>query len=153
MMLGLKTASDSKISQGVVDTVIQLIFARCRQFDSIQLAIRQIELTMHRAMLKLITATLSLQPKWAQKYKFWSKNDGEKWSKKIFLKFLYVGTFFYFKSARNHKFSIKNNYLLACRDFKINFSKPLFTIIFRPKMVFSDTDSILRVKSMYESVK
>ena len=29
----------------------------------------------------------------------------------------------------------------------------LFTIVFRPKMVFLDTDSILRVKPMYESVK
>ena len=47
----------------------------------------------------------------------------------------------------------KNNYLLERRDFKINFSRPLFTIIFRPKMVFFDTDSILRVKLMYESVK
>ena len=41
----------------------------------------------------------------------------------------------------------------AWRDFKINFSIPLFTIIFRPKMVFLDTDSILRVNTMYESVK
>ena len=39
------------------------------------------------------------------------------------------------------------------RDFKINFSRPLFTIIFRPKMVLLNTDSILRVKMMYESVK
>ena len=44
-------------------------------------------------------------------------------------------------------------YLPAWRDFKINFSIPLFTIIFRPKIVFLDTDSILRVKTMYESVK
>ena len=34
--------------------------------------------------------------------------------------------------------------------FKINFSRPLFTIIFRPKIVFLGTDSILRVKTMYE---
>ena len=40
------------------------------------------------------------------------------------------------KSTQNHKFSIKNNYLFAWRDFKINFSKPLFTIIFRPKWYF-----------------
>ena len=57
------------------------------------------------------------------------------------------------KSAQNHKFSNKNNYLPEWRDFKINFSRPLFTIIFRPKMVFLDTGSILRVKTMYESVK
>ena len=74
---------------------------------------------------------------------------------KIFLKFLHVGDYFplLHKSAQNHKFSNKNNYLPAWRDFKINFSRPLFTIIFRPKMVFLYTDSILRVKLMYQSVK
>ena len=74
---------------------------------------------------------------------------------KIFLKFLHAGDYFplLHKSAQNHKFSNENNYLPAWRDFKINFSRPLFTIIFRPKMVFLDTDSILRVKTMYESVK
>ena len=74
---------------------------------------------------------------------------------KIFFKFLHVGDYFplLHKSAQNHKFSNKHNYLSAWRDFKINFSRPLFTIIFRPKMVFLVTDSILRVKPMYESVK
>ena len=74
---------------------------------------------------------------------------------KKFLKFLHAGDYFplLHKSAQNHKFSNKNNYLPAWRDFKINFSRPLFTIIFRPKTVFLDTDSILRVKIMYESVK
>ena len=43
-------------------------------------------------------------------------------------------------------------YLPAWRDFKIFVSRLLFTIIFRPKMAFLDTDSILRVKRMYESV-
>ena len=38
-------------------------------------------------------------------------------------------------------------------EFQNRFFIPLFTIIFRPKMVFLDTDSILRVKLMYESVK
>ena len=57
------------------------------------------------------------------------------------------------KHAQNHKFSNKINYLPPWRDFKINCSRPLFTIIFSPKMVFLDTDSILRVKTMYESVK
>ena len=73
----------------------------------------------------------------------------------FFLKFLHAGDYFplLHKSAQNQKFSNKNNYLPAWRDFKINFSRPLFTIIFRPKMVFLDTDSILRVKPMYESVK
>ena len=74
---------------------------------------------------------------------------------KIFLKFLHAGDYFSLlhKSVQNHKFSNKNNHLPAWRDFKINFSRPLFTIIFRPKIVFLDTDSILRVKPMYESVK
>ena len=74
---------------------------------------------------------------------------------KIYLKFLHAGDYFplLHKTAQNHKFSNKNNYLPAWRDFKINFSRPLFTIIFRPKMVFLYTDSILRVKPMYESVK
>ena len=74
---------------------------------------------------------------------------------KIFLKFLHAGDYFplLHKSAQNHKFSNKNNYLPAWRDFKVNFSRPLFTIIFWPKMVFLDTDSILRVKPMFESVK
>ena len=75
---------------------------------------------------------------------------------KIFFKFLHhAGDYFLLlhKSAQNHKFSNKNNYLPTWSDFKINFSRPLFTIIFRPKMVFLVTDSILRVKPMYESVK
>ena len=33
------------------------------------------------------------------------------------------------------------------------FTRPLFTIIFRPKFVVLDTDSISRVKTVYESVK
>ena len=70
---------------------------------------------------------------------------------KIFLKFLHFPLLH--KSAQNHKFSNENNYLPAWRDFKINFSRPLFTIIFRPKIVFLDTDSILRVKLIDESVK
>jgi hypothetical protein len=39
-------------------------------------------------------------------------------------------------------------YLPTWRDFKINFSRTLFTII-----LFLVTDSILRVKPMYESTK
>ena len=74
----------------------------------------------------------------------------------LFLKFLQL-TVDYFpllhKSAQNHKFSNKNNHLPAWRDFKIFFSRPLFTIIFRPKIVFLETDSIFRVKTIYESVK
>jgi hypothetical protein len=73
---------------------------------------------------------------------------------KIFLKFLHAGDYFILlhKSAQNYKFSNKKNYLPAWRDFKINFSRPLFTIMFRPKMEILDRDSILRVNPMYESV-
>ena len=44
-------------------------------------------------------------------------------------------------------------WLCAWRKFKNIFSRPLFTIIFRPKILILGTDSILRVKTMYESVK
>ena len=69
---------------------------------------------------------------------------------KTFLKFLHAGDYFplLHKSAQNHKFSYKNNYLSAWKNFKTIFTRPLFTIIFRPKIVFLDTDSILRVKTM-----
>ena len=67
---------------------------------------------------------------------------------KIFFKFLHAGDYFSLlhKSVQNHKCSDKNNHLPAWRDFKIIFSIPLFTIIFRPKMIFLGTDSILKVK-------
>ena len=71
-----------------------------------------------------------------------------------FLKFLHTGDSFSLlhKSVlENDKFSNKNDHHPAWRDFKINFSRPLLTIIVRPKIVFLDTDSILRVKTMYES--
>ena len=41
----------------------------------------------------------------------------------------------------------------AWRNFKNIFTRPLFTIIFMKKIVFLGTDSILKVKTMYESVK
>ena len=65
---------------------------------------------------------------------------------KIILKFLHAADYFplLHKSDQSHKSSNKNNYLPAWRDFKI---------IFRPKMVFWGTDSILRVNPMYESVE
>ena len=50
-------------------------------------------------------------------------------------------------------YKVKNIFrkrLCAWRNFKNIFSRPLFTIIFRPKIVFLDTDSILRVNTMYE---
>ena len=42
---------------------------------------------------------------------------------------------------------------VAWRNFKNLFSRPLFTIIFRQKIVFLDTGLILRVRTIYESVK
>ena len=57
---------------------------------------------------------------------------------KIFLKFLHARDYFLLlhKSAQNHKFSNKNNYLSAWKDFKIIFSRPLFTIILSQKWYF-----------------
>ena len=57
---------------------------------------------------------------------------------KIFLKFLHAGDYFplLHKSAQNHKFSNKNNHLSAWRDFKTNFSRPLFTVILGQKLYF-----------------
>ena len=74
---------------------------------------------------------------------------------KIFLKFLHAGDYFSLlhKSVQNQKFSNNNNHLPAWKDFKIDFSRPLFIIIFRSKFLFLDTDSILRLKTMYESFK
>jgi hypothetical protein len=66
---------------------------------------------------------------------------------KIFLKFLPAGNYIplLHKSAPNHRFSNNNTYLSAY------FPRPLFTIIFRPKIAFLVTDSILRVKMMVAS--
>ena len=57
---------------------------------------------------------------------------------KLFLRFFHAGDYFplLYNSAQNHKLGNKNNHLPAWRDFKINFPRPLFTIIFRPKIVF-----------------
>ena len=38
-------------------------------------------------------------------------------------------------------------------EFQKNFARPLFTVIFRPKIVFSGTDSIFRVRVMHDPVK
>ena len=73
---------------------------------------------------------------------------------KFILKFHHAGNYFplLHKRAQNYKFSNKNNYLPEeWRNFKIKFSRPLFTILFRPKIVFLDMDSIfLRVKTTVE---
>ena len=70
----------------------------------------------------------------------------------IFLKFLHVGDYFSLvqKNVQSQKFSNKDNHLPTWRDFKVNFNRPLFTIIFRLKIVFLDADSILRVKTNVE---
>ena len=64
-----------------------------------------------------------------------------------FLKFFHTGTYFplLHKSAPNPKFSNKNNHLPAWRDFKIFFSRPLFTVIFNPKMVISRLKSLVHL--------
>ena len=64
---------------------------------------------------------------------------------KIFLKFLHEVDYFplLHKSAHNHKFGNENNYLPARRDFKINFSRPLFTIIFRYRFHFEGKKDVL----------
>ena len=90
---------------------------------------------------------------------------------KIFFDYLHAGhnILLLRKSAQNHKFinkddglpawrTITNIFFSLCR--RPNrpvrahiFSRPVFTIIFRPTIVFLDTDSVLRVKTMYKSVK
>ena len=57
---------------------------------------------------------------------------------KIFLKFLHAGDYFRLlhKTIQNHKFSNKNNMVCAWRNFKNIFPRPLFTIIFRSKILF-----------------
>ena len=52
-----------------------------------------------------------------------------------------------------HEFVILGTFMKYGGISRSIFSRPLFTIIFRPKIVFLDTDSILRVKTMYKSVK
>ena len=73
---------------------------------------------------------------------------------KIFLKFLHAGDYFplLHKSVQNHKLSNKNNYLSTWRDFKINFSIPLFTIILRPKIAILGTYSVLSTYAKHKSV-
>ena len=63
--------------------------------------------------------------------------------KNIFFKYFHAGDYFplLHKSAQNHNFTNKNNYLPAWRNFKINFSGPLFTVILV-------TDSILKAKPL-----
>ena len=57
---------------------------------------------------------------------------------------IFVTVFVIFFTKRTYK-----EMASARRNFKNIFSRPLFTVIFRPKIVISGTDSILRVKKMY----
>ena len=79
---------------------------------------------------------------------------GKSGLEKIFLKFLYVGDYFplLHKSVQNHKFGNNNNHLPAWKDFIIIFLDHFSLSLLGQKIVFLDTDSILRVK-IYESVK
>ena len=63
----------------------------------------------------------------------------------FFLKFIHAEDYFSLlhKGVQNHKFSNENNHLHAWRDFKITFSRPIFTIIFKPKMVISRLWSLI----------
>ena len=100
--------------------------------------------------------TSSLPSKWILHLKIqFLAYDSKSGLEKIFLKFLHAGDYFSLlhKSVQNHKFSNKNNHLTAWRDYKIIFSRPLFTIVFRTKNIFLDTCFILSVKTIYESVK
>ena len=65
---------------------------------------------------------------------------------KFILISLYSGNYF----SLLHKMPKITNSCSAWRDFKIDFSRPLFTIIFRPKRNNLGTYSILRVKKMVE---
>ena len=73
---------------------------------------------------------------------------------KIFLKFLHALTksFLLVNFDQKYKFSNKNNMVGACRNFKNIFSRPLFTIIFRPEMLKFPPYSMLTGEKMVEFV-
>ena len=87
---------------------------------------------------------------------FWPKNDGEKWSTKNYFEITPCGMMAisvteFVILRKNHPFyEVRKNEFpgSAWRNFKIFFSRPLFTIIVRPKILFLDKDSILRVKTI-----
>ena len=61
--------------------------------------------------------------------------------------------FYYWICDFGHFYEVRESSLSHNGIKKKKNSRPLFTIIFRQKIVFLDTDSILRVKPTYESVK
>ena len=62
------------------------------------------------------------------------------------------GYFYYRIHNFGHFYEVRKSSLPNGRISK-NFSRPLFTVIFRPKIVFSGTDSIFRVRVMHDPVK
>ena len=64
---------------------------------------------------------------------------------KVFLKFLHAGDFI--------KVSKITNSVIKITIFPHGGISKYFTIIFRPKMVFLKTETILRVKTIHESFK
>ena len=79
----------------------------------------------------------------------------------LFLKFLHALAIFYFKQIflierrnfdQKYKFSNKNKMVSAWRNFKNIFSRPLFTIIFRPEMLIFYPYSILTGNTRVEFV-
>ena len=73
---------------------------------------------------------------------------------KIFLKFLHALTmsFLLLNFDQKYKFSNKNNMVSAWRNFKNNFPRPLFIIIFRPEMLKFHPYSILTGDTRVEFV-
>ena len=95
---------------------------------------------------------------WVKFYHFGPKNNDEKCSRIILFEIPPWGKLFVFITgkvfAQNYKFSNKNNILPERRDFKKKKdSWPLFTIIFRPKLVNSDKYSIYHVKVLILATK
>ena len=96
-----------------------------------------------------IVFTLKLES--GQKFTLTGELVQAQMAKKIFLILFHAGKWLFL--LLNLRFSSKFPKMTsAWRNFKNIFSRPLFTIIFRHNIVILSTDSILRVKTMYESV-
>ena len=83
---------------------------------------------------------------------FWPKNDGEKWSRKNYFEIPPCGKMVIFitEFVILGPFMKHGKIVSRMEGFQNKFFRPLFTIIFLPKIVFLDTDSILRVKTTVE---
>ena len=74
-----------------------------------------------------------------QKYHFWPKNDGEKWSRKIYFEIPPCGKiviFYYWICYFGHFYEVRKNSLPHGGISKRFFSRPLFTIILGKKLYF-----------------